>query len=203
MAGRSTDVTPLDGGPRSQAVQPVSRRVIAAALEGDRDAFALIVRTHFRMAFAIALAVVRDPTAAEDVVQDAFLRSWQRLGQCRDAAAFPAWLRSIVRSVALNHVEREAVRDASSLSDLDVASGASPEQDLEHALLRERLLTAMGGLTDLQREILLLYDLEGFHHRDIARLLEISEAMSRKHLSHARKRMRRALAEDIQGRIYR
>jgi RNA polymerase sigma-70 factor (ECF subfamily) len=184
-------------------MQSITREVLEAARTGDRNAFELIVRTHFRVAYVVALATVRDPATAEDVVQDSFVRSWQRLGQCKDPAAFSAWLRSIVRSVALNHIEREAVRATSSLADLDVPGDSSPERDLEGALLRERLMSAMEGLTDLQREILLLYDLEGFRHLEIARLLGISDLMSRKHLSNARKRMRRALTTDSRGRASR
>jgi len=173
----------------------VTHSQLQRARGGDREAFAEIVRTHFRTAYVVALAIVGEPSDAEDVVQDSFVRCWQRLHQCRDASSFASWLRSIVRSVAMNHIERETVRATSSLEDRPLPGHESPDRDLARSDLRTRLTAAMRHLTSAQREILLLYDLEGFRHADIASLLGISEVVSRRHLSNARKRMRRALEE--------
>lgn len=169
--------------------------LLEAAREGRRDAFAEIVRVHFRVAYATALAIVQDATDAEDVVQDSFIRCWQRLHQCRDAAAFGAWMRSVVRSVAQNHLERERIRETRPLRGTEPSRRSSPELDLERRLLRTRLKEAMSGLTAIQREVLLLYDLEGFRHAEIATLLGVSELMSRRHLTNARRRMRQALED--------
>lgn len=174
-------------------MEPINRALLDAARDGDREAFELIVRTHFRVAFATARSIVDDPTTAEDVVQDAFVRCWQRLAQCQSPEAFGGWLRSVVRSVALNHIQRETLRATQSLDTVDAASTSSPDVDLDRVLLAERLSAAMRSLTTVQREILLLHDLEGFRHADISRLTGVSEFMSRKHLSNARKRMRTAL----------
>ncbi|MEM7414325.1 MAG: RNA polymerase sigma factor [Gemmatimonadota bacterium] len=174
-------------------MQHIDRQLLDAAREGDRDAFEQIVRTHFRIAFATARSIVDDPADAEDVVQDAFVRCWQRLSQCSGPEAFAGWLRSVVRSVALNHIERERVRATRPLDEVHAAGPASPETDLDRALLADRLRAALRTLPQVQQEILLLHELEGFRHADIANLLGISTVMSRKHLSHARKRMRRAL----------
>ena len=165
------------------------------ALRGDREAFARLVRTHFRVAWVVAISLVENAADAEDVVQDAFVRSWQRLDQCRGATSFPGWLRSVVRSVAMNHLERESVRATSSLEGRDPPTRDSPARDLARSELRSRLAEAMRHLTPAQREVLLLYDLEGFRHAEIAELLGTSEPVSRRHLSNARRRMRRALQE--------
>lgn len=176
-------------------MEPLSRAVLEGARSGDREAFALIIRTYFRTAFAVALSIVAEPADAEDVVQDAFVRCWQRFDQIRSPSSFPAWLRSIVRSVALNHIERESVRATEELDATSTAGVDSPTRDLERSELRAQLTSAMTHLTASQREVLLLYDLEGFRHAEIAGLLGISELVSRRHLSNARKRMRRALAQ--------
>lgn len=176
-------------------MQPITRPLLDAARDGDREAFEQIVRSHFRLAFAIARSLLDDPADAEDVVQDAFVRCWQRLGQCSEPGAFGGWLRSIVRSVALNHIERESVRATRPLEHVRAPSRASPERDLDRALLADRLSAALRALPAVQREVLLLHDLEGYRHADISRLVGVSEFMSRKHLSHARKRMRHELEE--------
>lgn len=173
---------------------PINPQLLQAAGAGDREAFAQIVREHFRVAYATAFAITQNPADAEDIVQDAFVRCWQRLGQCREPAAFGGWLRSIVRSVAFNHQERERVRATQPL-EAAVSSTDSAEHHLTRSILRDRLLQGMEGLTPTQREVLLLYDLEGFRHAEIAGLLGVSELMSRRHLSNARRRMRRLLTE--------
>ena len=174
-------------------MEPLSRVVLEKARRGDRDAFAQIIRIHFRTAYVVALAIVDEPSDAEDVVQDAFVRCWQRLDQCRRAGSFAGWLRTIVRSVAMNHLEREAVRATAALDAHPVPSRESPARDLDRSELRRRLTEALKHLTPAQREVLLLYDLEGFRHGEIAKLLGISEIVSRRRLSNARKRMRGAM----------
>lgn len=174
---------------------PIHRATFDAARRGDRDAFEQIIRMHFRTAYVVALAIVGDPVDAEDVVQDSFVRCWQRLDQCRGPGSLSSWIRSVVRSVAMNYLEREAVRTTADLDRCSVPSRESPSLDLERQELRRRLTDAMAHLTPSQREVLLLYDLEGFRHAEIAELLEISELVSRRHLSNARSRMRRALED--------
>ena len=176
-------------------MQPINRVLLESARDGSRDAFVSIIRAHSRMAFLTALSIVGSTEDAEDVVQDAFVRCWPRLGQCREPKAFAGWLRTIVRSVALNHIERETVRATQPLESVDLHSATTPERNLDRTLLRERLTVAMRCLTDVQREVLLFHDLEGFRHAEIGALIGISELMSRKHLSNARKRMRQALEE--------
>jgi len=184
-------------------MEPIGRALFETAQAGDRDAFAEVVRTHFRIAWLTALAVVGDATHVEDVVQDAFVRCWQRIGQCRSHLAFAGWLRSVVRSVALNHLDREAVRATLSLDAVEAVGRESPERDLERSLLRDRIAVALRTLSTLQREVLLLHDLEGFKHAEIAGLTGISELVSRRHLSNARARMRRALEQPAPRRASR
>ena len=172
-----------------------SRSLLEASRGGDREAFAELVRLHFRRAYVTALSIVGEPSDAEDVVQDAFVRCWQRLDQCRGDSSFPSWLRAIVKSVAMNHVERESVRMTSPLHARTALGRESPDRDLDRSELRGRLTEALSCLTPTQREVLLLYDLEGYQHAEIAGLLGISELGSRRHLSNARKRMRRNLGE--------
>jgi RNA polymerase sigma-70 factor (ECF subfamily) len=161
------------------------------------------MRRHFRAAWAIALSIVRDPIDAEDVCQDAFVRAWQRLDQCRKPARFRAWLLSVVRSVALNRLRAEKLRATSALS---AAVGMStPDSTATHVRqseIRQQLLAAFDQLGDTERSVLLLRDLEQWSHREIAETLDISEMMSRRHLSDARRKTRewlrsRGLSEEI------
>ncbi|MGH7571452.1 MAG: RNA polymerase sigma factor [Gemmatimonadota bacterium] len=163
---------------------------------GDARAFEELVNRHYDTAYGVALSRVIEPADAEDVCQEAFIRALERIDDLRDPAAFRAWLLEIVRNRALNLRRHRAVRKAVPLETVDPASDR-PEAsvEVERAELRARLLGAMEGLTPLQREVLLLFDLEGWSHREIAGKLDISEGSARVHLHNARRVMRERLAE--------
>ena len=167
--------------------EPVAE-LVRRARQGERAAFAALVRRHLRAAYAVALAVLGRPADAEDVAQDAFLVAFERLASCREPARFSGWLLTIVRHQALNALERRRIR---AVTDDDVAAAADPAGSVTgDAVLRRRLLAALARLSPREREVVLLHDLEGWTHGDIAAALEISEVMSRQHLFQARRILR-------------
>jgi RNA polymerase sigma-70 factor (ECF subfamily) len=170
--------------------------LVARVRQGDAAAFDILMRRHFRAAYVVALANVGNPSDAEDVCQDAFLRCWERVEECRDPSRFAAWMLRIVRNQAHN---RRAYLDVRAADPLDATSPyASPSRTdagAERLELRARLFAALRALSSTQREVVLLHDLDGWRHATIAAHLEISEAMSRRHLSDARKRLRDLLGE--------
>lgn len=171
--------------------------LVARALAGDADGFQTLVHRHFRAAYAVALALTREPADADDVCQDAFVRAWERLADCRQPDRFGAWLAQIVRNRARNRLAYFRIRRALPLSAADArpAAGAGPYVDTEREELRRALLAALGELSAVQREVVMLHDLEGMKHGEIATLVGCSEVMSRRHLSDARRVLRRTLAD--------
>lgn len=163
---------------------------------GDAAAFETLVRRHLRAAYAVALAQLGEDADAQDACQDAFVTALTRIEECRRPDQFVAWLLTIVRNRARDHRRYRRVRDALPLDAAGEAPGkADPQRDAERAELRGDLLDAMEGLTELQREVTLLFDLEGWSHREIAERLGISEGSARVHLFHARKALRERLSE--------
>jgi len=174
--------------------------LVVRAKAGDGEAFEALVRLHLRAAYTVALGVTNDPSDAEDVVQDAFMTALERIEDCQDADRFSGWLMSIVRNRALNLRRAQGVRTTSPLDDVaGAASSSNPEQDAARALLREDLTAALGELTETQRSVVLLHDLEGYKHREIGDTLGISEGASRFHLSTARAALRAKLNGKMRG----
>lgn len=175
--------------------------LVARALAGDADGFQTLVHRHFRAAYAVALALTREPADADDVVQDAIVRAWERLADCRQPERFGAWLAQIVRNRARNRLAYFRIRRVLPLSSAEdrAGRGPSPHADVEREELRRALLGALGGLKPVQREVVMLHDLEGMKHGEIAALVGCSEAMSRRHLSDARRVLRLALADRYTG----
>ncbi len=176
--------------------------LVRRALKGRTEAFAALVARYLRAAYAVALARTGDPHDAEDVAQDAFVLALERLAQCRDPERFAGWLLEIVRNRALNHVRGRNLRDAAPLETAAGAAGAGdPAGEAERAAIRADLLEALDGLGPVQREVLLLHDLEGWRHREIAARLDLPVGTSRYHLHEARRTMRERLAARYQTEV--
>lgn len=170
--------------------------LVARARGGDGGAFETLVRRHLRSAYAVALAQLGEEADAQDAVQDAFITALQRIEECRKPDQFGSWLMSIVRNRARDNRRYQLVRDA---LPLDAASEAvdraDPSGDAENAELRQDLLGAMDTLTELQREVILLYDFEGWSHKEIGGRLGISDGSARVHLFNARRALRERLTD--------
>ncbi len=172
--------------------------LVTRVRRGDNRAFDQLVRRHLRAAHAVARAKLDNPDDADDVVQDAFIKALKRIDDCRNPDGFRGWLLAIVRNTAHNYRERERLRSALPIEQAAAAASRDdPFATLANKELRGRLGDAMKNLTELQRRVLVLYDLEGWRHAEIARELGISAGSSRVHLHVARKAMRRLLAGSL------
>ncbi len=160
---------------------------------GDADAFGALVERYMRSAYVVALSVTRRHEDAEDAAQESFLVSLQRIEECRDPDRFAGWLMTIVRNRARNLVRREVLRGTDPVPEMARSRTPTPDLDMEAAELERDLVEALGELTEIQRQIVLMHDLEGWKHKDIADRLELPSGTVRSHLHFARKALRSAL----------
>jgi RNA polymerase sigma-70 factor (ECF subfamily) len=175
-------------------------RLVRRAREGDGAAYETLVRRYLGMAYAVALAELADRRDAEDAVQDSFIQALERLDDCRDPAAFAGWLRRIVRNRARSVRRRERIRETESLESAGNATSVrDPGRDLDRMEVRRRLESALATLNEVQRRVVLMHDLEGYRHREIAVELNIPEGTVRSHLFFARRALRKELGDAGQG----
>jgi RNA polymerase sigma-70 factor (ECF subfamily) len=168
------------------------RGLILAAKGGDTEAFGALVRAYQRRAYAVARAIVVTHEDAEDAVQEGFLHAYRALDRFRPEQAFGAWLHRIVANAALDIGRRRRVRDADELTD----TVASPFRDpAESDELRRRLQDGLQRLSERQRTVIVLHDVEGFRHAEIGEILGIPEGTARSDLHHARHILRRELGD--------
>jgi RNA polymerase sigma-70 factor (ECF subfamily) len=172
-----------------------TRELVQRARAGDAAAFEELVRGHYRAAYATARALTGNDMDAEDVVQDGFIRALERLDEC-DPDRFAGWVLAIVRNRAHNIRDRERVRTAAAIEDVDPAGPDRAEARTERGDLRAALDGALAELSPVQREVVLLHDMDGWRHREIAEALDMSEVMARQHLFQARKRLRQLLSHE-------
>ncbi len=161
---------------------------------GDREAFGQLVERYADQAFAVAYGFLQHVEDSEDLVQDAFLRALERIGSLSRGSAFGPWFYRLLVNAALNRRKYLARRRTDSLP-VEAAGRESPGADAERAELRRRLRQALATLPAELETVVILHDLEGFTHPEIAALLRIPEGTSRSHLSRARRLLRERLGE--------
>jgi len=163
---------------------------VRAALQGRDEAFGVLVTRYMRPGYLVALSVTGNPEDAEDVAQEAFLVALERLEDCRNPEKFGGWFLTIVRNRSRNLLRRERLRRGEELSPELSPGPGGPGEDLRRLEIREQLENGLKGLTEVRREVLLLHDLEGWKHREIAEKLGIPDGTVRSHLHFARKHLR-------------
>jgi RNA polymerase sigma-70 factor (ECF subfamily) len=162
---------------------------------GDRGAADRLLERYLRACRAVALAVTGNEADADDVCQDAFVAAVARIEDCRDPTRFGGWLLSIVRNRSRNLLRHHRIRRAEPLVSESPAARPSPAAELERRELARQLKEALAELSETQREVVLLHDLEGWKHADIADRLALPPGTVRSHLHHARHRLRRILGK--------
>ena len=164
--------------------------LVRAALRGQSKDFGVLVTRYMRPGYLVALSVTGNPQDAEDVSQEAFLVALQRLEDCRDPERFGGWFLTIVRNRAKNLLRREHLRRGEELTPEISPGPGGPAEDLKLLEIREQLEKGLQGLSEVRRDVLLLHDLEGWKHREIAERLGIPDGTVRSHLHFARKHLR-------------
>lgn len=166
-------------------------RQVQRASGGDVKAFADLTRQFQHMAFGAALAVVNDFHQAEDVVQEAFVAAWSALPGLADPAAFPGWLRGIVRHHSFR-VLRKRTLPTMPLVEAEDLPGEEPAADrlLEQRQQSGMALEAIAGLPSKLREPATLFFIHECSHQDIAVFLGLPVATVNNRLHAARSKLK-------------
>ena len=168
--------------------------LVERAREGDRVAFEDLYRRHRNRIYALMWRLCGgDHALAEDMLQEAFVRAWQKLDTFRGDSRFGTWLHSLSANVALSD-RRSRVRRLSRETELDLAAErkATGEKDV-YAGQRMDLEQAISRLPERARTVLVLFDIEGYSHAEIARIAGMAVGSSKAQLHRARKLVREEL----------
>lgn len=162
---------------------------------GDMDAYGELVRRHMRQAFSIAYGILRHPEDAEDVVQEAFIRTLENIERIEPGRPFHPWLYRVVTNRAISVRRSRSVRATSPLrEDLLTSAAAAPDRAAARSELRDRLLSALDTLPERQRMIVLLADVEELTSTEIGEILELPAGTVRYHLHLGRRALREVLS---------
>lgn len=165
--------------------------LIAATRAGDVGAFERIYRLFERPAYTLALRLLVDPDDAREVLHDALLGAFDRIGQYRGDSPFWAWLRQIVTNTALMRLRKRRRVDANEVDwphedFAPVDTAISPVLAAETAALEQ----ALARLPDVTRSVIWLYCVEGYSHAEIAGFMSQTTSFSKSQLSRGLGRLR-------------
>ena len=171
----------------------VTERALAEKFcqHGDESAFRALYRRHTPLLYRVAYRMVAD--GAADIVQDAWLRAAQRLPSFRWESSLATWLVGIVMNRCREEIRR-TTNEAQTRDEVPEPVARNP-----NAWLHLHLERAIAQLPEGYREVLLLYDVEGYTHEEIAQALEIEVSTSRSQLARARAAMRANLEQKMDG----
>ena len=183
--------------------------LVADLCDGDMTALAILVDRHKDLVYRVAMQITKNSDDASDVLQDAFLKVYDSINAFRQESAFETWLYRIVVNLSIDAVKKRK-RQQESMASLSEASDVHQSQDIqqdptrqaEKNELQEWVTQAVNSLSIKHRAVVILHELEGLSHPQIADILDCSEGTVRSRLHYARKRLRVLLAPyiDVKGK---
>lgn len=175
--------------------------LVDAALAGSREAFGTLVERYQDRLFNTLVRVLGSPDDASEVLQDAFVQAYTKLGTFRGASRFYTWIYRVALNLALSHRRRSARRrQEQSIDQLREHRGAEPvdramqpEQSAVRSEQAELVQAALLALSDEHRQILVLREMEDCSYETIAEILELPVGTVRSRLFRARLQLKEYL----------
>jgi RNA polymerase sigma-70 factor (ECF subfamily) len=176
---------------------------------GDRSAFTLLVRRHQSALYNFALRQLRNAAAAEEVVQDAFVRVVHSAAEFKHASRFSTWIYTIARNLCIDQMRKRSLRnhpsldepqreragDGPTLGDRTADGRANVERAAASIEIRERLLAAVEALPDEQREVFLLREVSNVSFKEIGAIVGAPENTVKSRMRYALERLQAALSD--------
>jgi len=186
--------TPAGIDPAAEAARAEDSALAAACQAGDLRAYERLYALQGARMKNLARNLLGTPHDAEDAVQETFLKVQRGIGSFRGQSSFVTWTFRILVNTC-HDARRKRMRKKEVASEDDTGEPLRPEPRApgSHPSLRLALERALAELTRHQRDVFLLYEVEGFHHAEIAAMLEITETASKNTLFQAKKNLREML----------
>jgi RNA polymerase sigma-70 factor, ECF subfamily len=191
------------GNPRLTNRMPqTDAATVALARDGNSEAFRALVERHSRAVYRLAHRMTGNPSDAEDVVQETFLKAYRQLGRFESRANFSTWLHRIAVNCSIDLIRsrphREAAHDAADLEEIGTlgtqdTAQRTPERLMLSTEVQDRITEAMSMLSQRERAAFVLRHFEGHSIEDISRSLGMKSNATKHSIFRAVRKMRAAL----------
>lgn len=166
--------------------------LLQQCIDGDKDAFGLIVSRYQNLVCSVAYSVVGDFTRSEDIGQETFVTAWKQLASLKDVSKFRSWISTIARNCALTFLRRE--RSSAELPDNQSIAADDPAETAITLEEQDLVWTTLEGLPENYREPMVLYYRQDCSVADVAASMDLTEATVRQRLSRGRELLRTEIA---------
>jgi len=173
---------------------------VEEAKNGSAEAFEVLYHAHKRRIYSLCLRMTGNPAEAEDLTQEAFLQVFRKIGTFRGEAAFSTWMHRLAVNLVLMKLRKKGVLTTSLDEPAESDSGdshprefGSDDSALAGSVDRVVLQRAIGALPAGYRTVFYLHDVEGYEHREIAKMIGCSVGNSKSQLHKARLKLRNLL----------
>ncbi len=174
----------------SQSAYAEDLQLAQSIAAGNRALFRQIYSKNVNTLYNLAKRMVGSATEADDVVQDAFVRAYQKINLYAGRSSLSSWLYRICINSGLEHLRKKK----GTFEEITDSNCHSVEPNQTKVILRRRLETAISKLPKGCRTVFILHDVEGFNHREIAERLCLAEGTSKSQLFKAREMLRKILS---------
>lgn len=200
-------VQPAAVTPPPQPAEPEDAQLVRQAQGGDLEAYDQLVRRHQERVYATLYHMTSNHEDAADLTQDAFLKAYHALGGFKGDCSFFTWLYRIAVNRTLNFLKQRRNRTMHlSLNDLDLnaehdpdmvalVSEQTPRRDMDLTELQQKLNAALLKLSEVHRMAVVLHDIQGLPHEEIAAIMDCNPGTVRSRLFYARQQLQAYLSD--------
>jgi RNA polymerase sigma-70 factor (ECF subfamily) len=172
--------------------------LLARCRHGDELAWEELIRQHQARVYGIALGYTGNAEEARDVAQEVFVRVWKRLDRCPDPALFQPWLVRVARNACVDHLRRRKARPPAQDVPADelrhlASSDPTPAEAYDAESRRRLVYRALQALSEINREMILLKDVQGLALEEIASMLNVPLGTVKSRTNRARLELARAV----------
>lgn len=200
----AASVSPAEATPQ---VEPEDASLVLRSQGGDLAAFDQLIRRHQERVYATVYHMTANHEDAADITQETFIKAYNALPGFKGEAGFFTWIYRIAVNRTLNFLKQRRNRTPHlSLNDIDfnaehdpdlvaLTSEKTPRRDLNLLELQERLNTALMKLSESHRMVVVLHDIQGVPHEEIARIMDCNTGTVRSRLFYARQQLQGLLSD--------
>lgn len=166
-----------------------------------------LFRMFYGKMYAVCLRYMKDEDVAKDLVQDGFIKVFDKIGKYNHKGSFEGWMRRLIVNTCIDFIRKQKNHFVAMDNDAvmkDVDDQLRIEEGVDEQILQIKAELAMEAVQELSpayRTVFNLYVIENYSHREIAEILDISEGTSKSNLAKAKQNLRKILEDKIEKQI--
>jgi RNA polymerase sigma-70 factor (ECF subfamily) len=175
------------------APKALEKALIQKAKDGDKKSIELLYKQFYGFAMSIALRYTNSRDEACEIVNDSFMKAFDRIKQYQIENSFKGWFRRIIVNTSIDYYRKNS--RYTSIMDIEKAESESYSPDIIDQLTFEDILGLIRSLPEILRIVFNLYEIEGYDHNEIGEKLGIPASTSRTYLARSKKKLREKVLE--------